>query len=167
MALKSPHILLAAGNLKKLKLNLVDVIDDNAIQAIEEEICCNAAKLYLLGKHHYIFATKQNKNAWRQKVSRLYYGAYNVSRAVRLCVSGEYSGESGDHKKIGDLPKDFPTRASYSNRLTALRDDRNLCDYDHTARCADLSIGVAESVELVDEFLKDTRAYLGQRGVKI
>jgi hypothetical protein len=82
-------------------------------------------------------------------------------------VSGEYSSESGDHKKIGDLPKNFPTHASYSNRLAALRDDRNLCDYDHTARCADLSIGVADSVDLVERFLKDTRTYLGQRGVKI
>jgi hypothetical protein len=146
MALKSPHILLAAGNLQKLKLNLVNVIDDNAIKAIEAEICGNAAKLYLLGKQHYVFAIKQNKNAWRQKISRLYYGAYNVSRAVRLCVSGEYSTDAGDHKKIGSLPSDFPNQAIYSNRLTALRDDRNLCDYDHTARCADLSILVADSV---------------------
>jgi hypothetical protein len=41
MALKSPHILLAAENLNKLKLNLVNVIDAAAMHAIEEEISMN------------------------------------------------------------------------------------------------------------------------------
>ena len=141
MSLKSPHILLAAGNLNKLKINLVNVIDDTAIHAIEDEINKNVAKLYLLGKSHYSFAIRQNNRSWRQKVSRLYYGAYNASRAVRLCVTGEYSADSGDHKKIGNLPDGFPNRATYSNRLSTLRDDRNLCDYDHTVNCSDLSIG--------------------------
>jgi hypothetical protein len=167
MALKSPHILLAAGNLNKLKLNLVNVIDAAAMHAIEEEISMNAAALYFLGKTHYSFAIRQTNRAWRQTISRLYYGAYNVSRRVGLYMSGEYSSESDDHKTIGDLPKDFPTRESYRNRLAALRDDRNLCDYDHTARSADLSIGVADSVDLVEHFLKDTRTYLGRQGVKI
>jgi hypothetical protein len=87
------------------------------------------------------FAARQNNRWWRQKISRLYYGAYNVSRAVRLCVSGEFSDDSTDHKRIGDLPADFPNQALYKNRLNSLRDDRNLCDYDHTARAADLAAG--------------------------
>lgn len=152
MAMKSPHILLAAGNLNRLKLNPANVIDATAMRAIEEEIRVNAAELYLLGKTHYSFAIRQNNRAWRQKISRLYYGAYNVSRAVRLCVSGEYSSDPADHKKISELPDDFPHQATYNNRLSVLRGDRNLCDYDHTARCGDLSIGVADSVGLVERF---------------
>ena len=165
--MKSPHILLAAGNLKKLQMNLVNVIDGNAMQAIEREIELNAIKLYLLGKTHYLFAIKQNRNAWRQRISRLYYGGYNVSRSIRLCVSGEYSSDLSDHKKIGSLPDDFPNNATYSVRLAALREDRNLCDYDHTVRCADLSNGTNEATELVESFLQDTRTYLGNRGIAI
>jgi hypothetical protein len=165
--MKSPHILLAGGNVTKLKNNLISVIDANAIRAIEKEINLNTRKLYILGKTHFLFAKKQNRNAWRQKISRLYYGGYNVSRAVRLCVNGEYSVDSSDHKKIGTLPDDFPTHHSYGLRLQTLRDDRNLCDYDHTVSCADLSIGTIEATELVDSFLQDARVYLRNRGIII
>jgi hypothetical protein len=113
---KTPHLLLAAANPRKLKNNLVNVIDPRALGAIETEICANVAQLYVLGRHHYLFAVRQNNRAWRQKISRLYYGAYNASRAVRLCVSGDFSEDSSDHRKIGDLPDDFPNQAAYKNR---------------------------------------------------
>jgi hypothetical protein len=89
--MKSPHLLRASGNVRKLKDNLVNVVDTLAIAAIEAEICANAAQLYALGRNHYRFALRQNNRAWRQKISRLYYAAFNVSRAVRLCVNGDYS----------------------------------------------------------------------------
>jgi hypothetical protein len=165
--MKSPHILLAAGNVKQLQMNLIKVIDATAIRAIEIEIDINTKNLYLLGKTHYLFAIKQNKNAWRQKISRLYYGGYNASRAIRLCVSGDYSTDSSDHKKISVLPADFPNHVSYGLRLKTLRDDRNLCDYDHTVRCADLSIGPSDATDLVDAFLRDARDYLRNRGIAI
>ena len=53
--MKSPHILLAGGNVTKLKNNLIRVIDANAIQAIENEINLNTKKLYILGKTHFLF----------------------------------------------------------------------------------------------------------------
>ena len=134
--MKSPHLLRAAPNVRKLKDNLINVVTADAISAIETEIRTNVAQLYALGLNHYYFAARQNNRSWRQKISRLYYAAYNVSRAVRLCVSGEYSIDSSDHKKIDTLPDDFPNRNRYANRLTVLRDDRNLCDYDHTAKFA-------------------------------
>jgi hypothetical protein len=165
--MKSPHILLAGGNVTKLKNNRTRVIDANAIQAIEHEINLNTKTLYILGKTHFLFAKRQNRNAWRQNISRLYYGRYNVSRSIRLCLNGEYNVDSSDHKKIGVLPDDFPTHDTYSMRLQSLRDDRNLCDYDHTVHCADLSIGTIEATELVDSFLQDARVYLRNRGVMI
>ena len=165
--MKTPHLLLAAGNPRRLKNNLVNVIDPTAISAIETEICANVAQLSILGRHHYLFAIRQNNHWWRQKISRLYYGAYNVSRAVRLCVSGDFSEDSSDHKKIGDLPNDFPNEATYKNRLNSLRDDRNLCDYDHTAHLADLGIGLNDAITFVAEFLRDARTYLKPRGVKL
>ena len=115
--MKSPHLLRIGVNPRKIKENLVGVVDVTAIRAIEAAICANALQLYVLGRGHYDFAIRQNGRAWRQKVSRLYYAAFNVSRAVRLCVSGDYSTELGEHKKIESLPDDFPNRNKYFNRL--------------------------------------------------
>jgi hypothetical protein len=163
--MKSPHLLRAGANVRKVKDNLVNVVDATAISAIEAEICTNVAQLYALGRGHYYFAVRQNNRSWRQKISRLYYAAYNVSRAVRLCVNGEYSIDSSDHKRIEVLPDDFPNRNRYANRLGVLRDDRNLCDYDHTAKLTDLVVNVSDAAELVQQFLKDAHRYLKQRGV--
>lgn len=165
--MKTPHLLLAAGNVRRLKTNLVHIVDAAAIGAIEADICANCAQLYVLGRSHYRFAKKQSSKDWRQKISRLYYGAYNVSRAVRLCVNGEFSTEVGDHKKIDVVPDDFPNKNTYANRLKVLRDDRNLCDYDHTAVLGDLVLVPADALDLVTEFLRDARTYLAQHGVQI
>lgn len=163
--MKSPHLLRTGVNVRKIKDNLVNVIDAAAISAIEAEICANVAQLFALGQSHYYFAVRQNNRSWRQKISRLYYAAYNVSRAVRLCVNGDYSTDSSDHKKIEVLPDDFPEKNKYANRLGVLRDDRNLCDYDHTARFSDLVVGADDATSLVQEFLRDARAYLTHRGI--
>jgi hypothetical protein len=165
--MKSPHLLRASANVRKLKENLVNVVDAVAISAIEAEICANVGQLYVLGRSHYYFAIRQNNRSWRQKISRLYYAAYNVSRAVRLCVGGEYSIDVSDHKKIETLPDDFPNKNRYSNRLGVLRDDRNLCDYDHTAKIADLVIGVNDAVDLVQQFLNDAQSYMKRRGINV
>jgi hypothetical protein len=165
--MKSPHLLRAGANVRKLKDNLANVVDAAAISAIEVEICTNVAQLYALGRSHYHFAVRQNNRSWRQKISRLYYAAYNVSRAIRLCVTGEYSTDSSDHKKIDTIPDDFPNKSKYANRLAVLRDDRNLCDYDHTATLPDLVVGVNDAVELVEQFLKDAQSYLKRRGVSV
>jgi hypothetical protein len=162
---RSPHILRAATNVRQLQNNLASVVDARAIAAIEAEICRNVAQLYRLGRHHYSFAIRQHNRSWRQKVSRLYYAAYSVSRAVRLCVNGDFSEDSSDHRKIGAIPVDFPNQASYTNRLSVLREDRNLCDYDHTALLPDLLVGLDDSVTLVESFLRDARSYLQKRGV--
>jgi hypothetical protein len=165
--MKSPHLLRAGANVRKLKENLVNVVDAAAISAIETEISTNVAQLYALGRSHYYFAIRQNNRSWRQKISRLYYAAYNVSRAVRLCVNGEYSTDSNDHRRIETLPDDFPNKNKYANRLVVLRDDRNLCDYDHTAKLADLVVSVNDAAELVQQFLKDAQGYLKRRGANL
>jgi hypothetical protein len=167
LSLRSPHLLLTANNVRRVKNNLVNVIDAAAIGAIEAEICTNCAQLYVLGRNHYLFAKRQSNRVWRQKVSRLYYGAYNVSRAVRLCAIGEYSTDTSDHKKIEAIPDDFPNKNTYANRLGVLRDDRNLCDYDHTANLNDLILVPADALQLVTDFLRDARDYLEQHGVEI
>lgn len=157
--------MLAAGNVRKLKTNLASVIDAAAIAAIESEICANAAQLYKLGKSQYLFARRLSNRYWRQKVSRLYYAAYNAGRAVRLCLNGEYSTDSSDHKKVDAIPADFPNNNTYANRLRTLREDRNLCDYDHSIGYRDLVINADDALVLVEEFLEDAESYLRAHGV--
>ena len=157
--------LLNLGNPWKVKQNLTSILTEDALAAIESEIEKNATDLYRLGLEHYRFAVSQSPQRWRQKVSRLYYAAYSVSRSVRLYVSGEYSNEPNDHKNIGRLPDDFPNRSRFSNRLSVLRADRNTADYDHLSHARDLVISPTNAALLVEEFLTEVKNYLNDRGL--
>ena len=67
--MKSPHLLRAGPNVRKLKENLANVVTAEAISAIETEICANVSQLYELGRNHYRFAVRQNNRSWRQKIT--------------------------------------------------------------------------------------------------
>ena len=159
--------LLKLGNARKVKDNLSSLLNQEAIDAIEAAIEKNSEALYALALHHYRFAAKINSQNWRQKISRLYYSSYAASKAIRLYVSGEYSTEVKDHKKIGKFPVGFPKGNLYANKLSILREDRNTCDYDHNSRVADLVMPPVESVQLVKEFLLDTKIYLKAKGLEV
>jgi len=163
----SPHILLASGNVKRMQTNIAGLLSPASAAAIEDAIRTNVVQLYRLGRNHYLFARRQSNRDWRQKISRYYYGAYNISRSVRLFTNGDYSTDVSDHKKIESVPSGFPNTASYQNRLAALREDRNLCDYDHTALISSLSLGVQDTETLVADFLTDAKNYLTSRGVNL
>ena len=126
------------------------------------------SKLLLkLSRQHLLFAKKLNSNSdWRQKVSRAYYCCYNASKAVRLLCSGEYSQEGADHKKIGDLPKDFNKQSSWTNFLIQFRSDRNLADYDHDKKCSDLKMPPKQYIEQTELFFNDAKKYLKDRGIQ-
>lgn len=163
---KAPHILLASGNPQKLVKNIEHLISQRAVNALHQEIRRNVVGLFRLGEEHFSFASATPHTQWRQIISRTYYGAYNVARSVRLHHAGIYSTDSSDHKKIGELPSVFPNRNTYSNRLSVLRDDRNLCDYDHAAGENELVITVPDALTLVRGFIADARSYLRQTGVR-
>jgi len=162
--MKSPHIL-RAGNPRRIRDNLVGIVDQPGLDAIEDALCQNVRELYALARRHYTFAKRLNPPDWRHCVSRSYYSAYTAARAVRLYVKGEYSTDVKDHQRFWELPADFPAKDRFANQLSILREDRNLCDYDHTARAADLVLGRADSLALAGEFLQYTKAYLGQKGL--
>ncbi len=159
--------LLSLGNPRKVKENLSDILEADALNAIEIEIENNVQSLYTLALSQFRFAKKQPPIHWRQKVSRLYYAAYNGSKAVRLYVCGEYSTDVKDHKKIGNFPKDFPRRSTYSNQLSVLREDRNLADYDHASSARDLTNSTSESFDTVTDFLRDVYEYLSKKGLTL
>jgi len=165
--MKSPHLLKIRGNAREVKDNLSVILDNDSVELIEKEIRRNVKLLFKLGHNHYLFAVKQPTTHWRQCISRLYYGAYNVSRSVRLYVSGEYSTDVKDHGKFNRLPEDFPSKDRFANQLSVLREDRNLCDYDHTAKASDLVISRKDAIDLVSEFISVAREYLAVKGTTV
>lgn len=158
---------LKIGNPRKVIACLENVLDSESLDRIEAELRSHSSQLYSLALHHYRFAVSQSPSHWRQKVSRLYFSSYAASRAIRLFDRGYHSEEVKDHKKIGELPDDFPKISFFKNRLEVLRDDRNTCDYDHTSLSGDLVISHKEAASLVKEFLEETRRYLIDRGLHV
>jgi hypothetical protein len=167
MALNPPHILLATSNTRKMLENLRHVLDTDACNAIQNEIDDNVKALFALGEGHFQFAKQTQKTFWRQRISRLYYGAYNVRRAVQLHFSGDYQTDVSDHKKIGLLPDGFPNRLRYKQALVDLRDDRNEADYNHLVDESQLLLTQDDAESLVTDFIKDARNFLNNRGVSV
>lgn len=165
--MRSPHILLLNKNVAELKRELAHVLTKKSSMAFDAAVKENVVQLFGLGEHHFEFAKALPALHWRQVVSRSYYGAYSVSKAVRLAVRGQYSQEVKDHEKVGELPDDFADKSTYANRLRLLRDDRNLCDYDHTAVEPDLGISAADTLTLVGNFVLHARAYLRARKFQV
>lgn len=157
--------LLKLGNARKVKENLGGILDPAALEKIENEIHVNTSGLLKMAKSHYSFAVKQTNANWRQKISRYYYAAYNAARAVRFFVYGDYSTDSKDHQKVAHLPDDFPNKNQYATQLPILREDRNLCDYDHLAKAGSLTLGTQQSQVLVQDFLRDAESYLRSKGL--
>jgi hypothetical protein len=165
--MKEPHLLLA-GNPHKIRANLAAILDEQGLKALQAELHRNVVELFSLGMLHYEFALRQPKTEWRQIVSRLYYGAYNVVRSVRLEFWGHYGTEPDDHKKIQNLPNGFLSSSRYSTDLPLLRADRNLADYDHTATESDLVFPPDDAKALVSDLIQDARHYLTTiRGVTL
>jgi len=165
--MRSPHILLLNKNVTELKRELAHILSKKSALAFDGEVRENVKQLFSLGADHFEFARALSAVHWRQVVSRSYYGAYNISKAVRLAVKGQYSQETKDHERVGEFPDDFPDKNTYANRLRLLRDDRNLCDYDHTAVEADLGISSTDALTLVGTFVFDARGYLRARKYRV
>lgn len=155
------------GNPRKIKGILTGVIDQNALDAIETEIKRNTQQLFDLALYHYRFAAPLNSHQWRQKISRLYYSGYCCTKATRYFYSGVHSTDSSDHKKVGELPSDFPNAATFKNKLTVLRDDRNTCDYDHASKAKNLIISTPEATSLIRDLLNETKVYFVEKGFSL
>lgn len=161
------RLLDASGNTLRLINQVAPLLSADSEASLRSAHDENVRRLYRLGREQYRFARRLSAASWRQAVSRLYYGGYNAVRAVRLAVDGSYSQDASDHRKVGELPDDFPDRVRYGNRLRALRSDRNLCDYDHLAVVADLVELPDGWAALVRELLDAARDYLGDRGIVV
>jgi len=95
--LSEPHVLLASSNPYKLIRNLSSILAPAEIDKIRTEIDSNVIALFELGMLHHKFAMSLAIREWRQNISRLYYAAYNVKRAISLKCDGTFSTDSSDH----------------------------------------------------------------------
>lgn len=165
--IREPHIFRVSSNPQSLVTNLAHLLPEAELDKIRAEISANIRDLYALGQSHFQFARRLSPAAWRQKVSRLYYAAYNTRRAVNLCWNGSFSTDSSDHKELHKMPDELPNVVVYRAKLVTLREDRNLCDYNHLAKESHLVIPVLECLSVVAEFRRDARSYLKSKGVRV
>lgn len=162
----SPHVLLI-GNPYSTINNLQGILIENEIEKIKSAVKKEVQLLYLLGQDHFHFAKSINHSIWRQKVSRLYYAAYNTRRSVQLQDSGKYSTDVSDHKDIDNLPQNISNRIIHGSMLKKLRDDRNLADYSQNGNVDDLFATTQELEEQVEQFINDCRTYLTASGISL
>ena len=165
--MRSPHLLIAASNPIRLRENLRGILPADSINLISDEFEKNVKSLHQLGLEHYRFAKRLSPNNWRQKVSRFYYSAYNIVRAIKLFHYGDYNTDVSDHKKITKMPDGFPNKEKYQNQLPSLRDDRNLADYDHTGSKSELLLTLSETTDLVTELIADSKSFFRAKGMAI
>jgi hypothetical protein len=163
----APHFSNFSSNPLTVIENLQGVLTAGELQKIRNEVRKNCKGLFDLGSSHFAFACTIPVGEWRQRISRLYYAAYNVRRAVGLEFDGSFSQDSSDHKKIEAVPDDFPDVASYNIQFKNLRDDRNLADYSHLAVEGNLVQTADAYQQLVTQFIEHARAYLVGRGVPL
>ncbi|ATN34472.1 hypothetical protein ACO34A_11735 [Rhizobium sp. ACO-34A] len=158
---------LKAGNPRKIVACYAGLLGAGLTKIVEDELEIHAKAIYALSVDHFEFAERQKSAEWRQKVSRYYYACYNASKAVRFHFDANLSTDVSDHKKIGELPNDFPNREYYKNTLDAMRTDRNSCDYDHAVTVTDLLKKPEETGKIAEEFLADVQSYCLSRGLDL
>lgn len=156
----SPHLLLASANAVKMIHNLNHLLLPAELAKLTAELDQNVRALFELGLVHLKFAATLGDKDWRQKISRLYYAAYNVRRAVVLRHSGIFSTDSSDHKNVDQLPDKINNKESHIGKLKDLREDRNLADYSHLAVVGDLIISPTDALAFVNDFVSDCRSFL-------
>lgn len=137
------------------------------LEKIRREVDRNVIALYRLGESHFLFSKSIPNTEWRQKISRLYYGAYNVRRAILLKHDGSFTTESSDHQKVDVIPDLLDNHSLYKLKLKNLRDDRNLADYSHLAVVSDLIIGLDGAEELAGSLFTDAKAFMTSHGIEI
>jgi hypothetical protein len=166
--LKEPSFLLAASNTRKMIHNLEHLLELSALAALRSELDRNVALLFKLGEDHLAYATEATRGGhWRQSISRSYYAAYNVRRAVALHFDGNFATDISDHKEVSKIPTGFPDAATHANHLGVLRDDRNLADYSHLAEEADLVFSPRQALANAIAFRDAAKTYLAGRGVSL
>ena len=122
-------------------------------------VCC----AWLGLAHQHLREAKRAKTArlGRSVYSRAYYAAYSASKALRYLTAGVVSLHGDDHKKVGDLPADFPNLAAWTLDLSVLYEHRLRADYDNwTKTKAENKFTLAQALDKAEAFVRDCETYL-------
>lgn len=166
---KKPHIL-ELGNHAKVLVVLEHIAGGSDLSWYDKRVCEVAQHWFRLASQHLRVARRliSRPRDWRAVVSRSYYAGYNASRSVRYVVNGSVRFGADDHQAVGDLPQDFPQRASWSTFLVDLRKDRNIADYEPwVGMRSTLSQAPTFSLTRVEDFVRQSKLYLRRRGIKL
>ena len=166
---KKPHILELENHAKVLRV-LDHIADGSDLSWYNKRVWEVARQWFLLASQHLRVARRliSQPRDWRAVVSRSYYAGYNASRSVRYVVNGSVKFGADDHQAVGDLPQDFPQRASWSTFLVDLRKDRNIADYEPwIGMRSTLSQAPSSSLSRVEDFVRQSKLYLRGRGIRL
>lgn len=158
------------NNHAEFKAKLVSLMMNRDLPILESLVHSVARKWYELARTHLVDAAAADAAVNPRAVySRAYYAAYNASKAVRYVVRGFVSLRGDDHKKVADLPGNFPDVDAWVSKLPLLYEHRLRADYDNWSDTAvENVLGPADCLAIAAEFLKTTEQYLlAEYGLKI
>ena len=109
-------------------------------------------------------AMRRRPPEFRLAASRAYYSMYHAFRAVVF-----FRSDGDDHEKHAELPdhipRDFPDRDVWQNRLKSARLERNRADYTpYPVADGRFRTEAKNAVEQANKLLPEVRAYLKKKG---
>lgn len=157
-------------NHAEFKATLVSLTMNGDLPILESQVHAVARKWFELARLHYLDASAVDASVNPRSVySRTYYSAYNASKAVRYVVEGFVSLRGDDHKKVADLPGNFPEVDSWAEKLPLLLQHRLRADYDNWSGTASENVlAPADCLTIAANFLKVAEQFLlKEYGLKI
>lgn len=158
------------NNHADFKARLVSLTMHGDLPILESHVHSVARRWFELARMHFADASAVDKLLNPRSVySRSYYAAYNASKAVRYIVRGAVSLHGDDHKKVADLPSNFPDVDSWMEKLPLLLEHRLRADYDNwSGTSAENQLSPDNCLEISREFLDISEQFLfSEYGLKL
>jgi len=157
-------------NHAEFKATLVSLAMNGDLPVLQSHVHAVARKWFELARMHYADANAVDagKNP-RSVYSRAYYAAYSASKAVRYVVRGFVSLRGDDHKRVADLPSNFPDVDAWVAKLPLLYEHRLRADYDNWSDTAvENVLSPKDCLATAAGFLKAAEGFLlAEYGLKI
>lgn len=149
-------------NHAEFKATLVSLTMNGDLPILESHVYAVARRWFELARMHYADASAVDAGVNPRSVySRAYYAAYNASKAVRHVVRGFVSLRGDDHKKVADLPGNFPDVNAWVSKLPLLYEHRLRADYDNWSdTAAENVLAPPDCLAISADFLKAAEEFL-------
>lgn len=146
----------------EFKATLILLSMKGDLPLLESYVHAVARRWFELAKEHYADASNTNsRTSPRAVYSRAYYAVYNASKSVRYIARGQVSLKGDDHRKVADLPDNFPNVDSWAAKLQILYEHRLRADYDNcSGTTTENMLSAAQCVEDAGDFLEIAAQFL-------